>query len=130
MCRTYEAFPTILREVNKTHAFHRENGTIITIGTSCVKKKYTTENRISRIRRLQNIYALLERKKPPNVDQLLIAHEDHSELGSVAFFRPRGINKCPSSAIEVMQAIHCVLEALVVWILTHLSVTICAQLVE
>jgi len=100
------------------------------IGLSSVRKKYTNNNRISRIRHLRNIYDLLGRKKSPNVDNLLIAHDDHPELGSVAFFQPRGINKSPSSAIEVRQAILCVLDALVVWILLHLSVTICAQMVK
>jgi len=115
--------------VDPTHAsFHRDNGTIIIIGISFVKKKYTDNNRISRIRHLRYIY-LLGRKISPNVDNLLIAHDDHVALGS-AFLQPRGINKPPSSAIEVWQAILCVLDALVVWILLHLSVTICAQMVK
>ena len=99
------------------------------IGLSSVRKKYTNNNRIFRIRHLRNIYDLLGRKKSPNVDNLLIAHDDHVALGS-AFLQPRGINKSPSSAIEVRQAILCVLDALVVWILLHLSVTICAQIVK
>jgi hypothetical protein len=94
--------------------FHRENGTIITIGAAKVKKEYTSPNRASRIRHLRNIYALLERKKVTNVDRLVMAYDDDPTYGSVAYFAPRGINKPPSTAIEVTQAIVCVLEALLV----------------
>jgi hypothetical protein len=100
--------------------FYRENGTIIMIGMACVQKKYTRDNRISRIRHLRNIYAVLERKKAPNVDSLTLAHDDDPKLGSVAYLSPRGINKPPSTSIEITQAILCVLNALIVCMDPHI----------
>jgi hypothetical protein len=93
---------------------YRENGSIVTIGMACVQKKYTMPNRVSRIRHLRNIYDVLKRKNVPNVDNLNLAHDDDKRLGSAAFFSPRGINKPPTTGIEVTQAILCVLNALIV----------------
>jgi hypothetical protein len=94
--------------------FYRENGSTITIGMACVQKTYTRHNRVSRIRHLRNIYDILKRKNTPNVDSLHLAHDDDPKLGSVAYLSPRGINKPPSTGIEVTQAILCVLNALTV----------------
>jgi hypothetical protein len=100
--------------MHTTHAFCRENGTIVTIGMACVRKTYTQDNRISRVRHLRNIYEALERKKVPNVDSLYLTHENHPTLGCVAFLSPRGINKPPTTGDEVTQAILCILNALIV----------------
>jgi hypothetical protein len=99
--------------MDPAHAlFHRENNTSIIIGVSNIRKRYTGSDRVSRVRHLQNIYCLLAEKNTCLVDKLILAYEDHSLYGSVVWLGPRGINKSPSSAMEVRQAILCVLNAL------------------
>ena len=119
-----------LRKWTQLMLLSRGNGSIITIGMACVQKTYTRDNRISRIRHLRNIYDILERKNTPNVDSLRLAHDDDPKLGSVAYLSPRGINKPPSTGIEVTQAILCVLNALIVCTLLHLFVIIYPKMVE
>ena len=84
-------------------------GVVIEVGASAVSKTYPPES-YARVTYLKTIYELLERKPVPNVDNLYSA----SQTRGVVYLQPRGIDTRPKIAQDVVDAIMCVLEALVV----------------
>ena len=57
---------------------------------------------------------MLVQKGVPNVDCLVASHEDHSRYGSMVVLQPRGMERRPRLASEVVEAVRCVLQALLV----------------
>jgi len=53
------------------------------------------------------------KKNVPNVDSALNLFEDDEVHGSVAYLQPKGVNRVPTSHLEVREAVLCVLDALV-----------------
>jgi hypothetical protein len=49
----------------------------------------------------------------PNVDQITLSYEDDIH-GTTAFLEPKGIELLPSTVRQVLEAVSCILEALVV----------------
>jgi hypothetical protein len=92
----------------------RATGTIIKVGSSAVEKKYTRGDRSDRVLHLRNIYQLLQDKCVLNVDSLLQYYINDHVHGSVVYLQPKGIDDTPRSGQEVLEAVLCVLEALVV----------------
>jgi len=90
-----------------------DTGTAIEIGLSCVKKTYIGADRHSRISHLRIVYQLLRQKDVPNVDSALDLYDDSSH-GAVAYLQPKGVNRQPTSPLEVLEAVLCLLEVLVV----------------
>jgi hypothetical protein len=94
---------------------YRATGTIIKVGSSAVKKKYTREDRVERVLHLRYIYDLLETKDVPNVDSLMSSSADDSSHASVVYLEPKGIDTIPSRVAEILDVVRCILEALTVW---------------
>lgn len=92
----------------------RDTGTITTIGSSGVRKRYTSDDRAQRVRRLKNVYSILKDKAVPNVDSLLKSHIDHPHHGCVVCLKPKRVDVPPRLAQEVKDAVRCILEFLVV----------------
>jgi hypothetical protein len=82
---------------------------------SCIKKTYVGADRHSHISHLRTVYQLLRQKDVPNVDSALNLYDDTSH-GAVAYLQPKGVNRQPISLQEVVDAVVCILEALVVWL--------------
>lgn len=66
------------------------------------------------IQHLWAIYDLLAQKNVLNVDSALNLFEDDKVDGLVAYLQPKGVNRLPTSHLEVQEAVLCVLDALVV----------------
>jgi hypothetical protein len=81
-------------------------------GTS-IRKTYDSADRFVKIKKLRSVYHILSEKGVPNVDSLSLTHADR-EHGAVAYLAPRGVNNSPRDTGEVLDAVACVLEALVV----------------
>lgn len=92
---------------------YRDTGAVITVGSSAVEKKYTRNDQAARVSHLVKIYALLEEKNVPNVDHLQMYRHDSSH-GYAVYLQPKGLPDVPRSRKEVIEALICVLEALVV----------------
>ena len=75
-----------------------------------VKKTYLFDNVPERVEKLIDIYDRLKHKGVPNVDQL-----DHADTkkGEV-YLSPKGMDVRPKDKKELLEAIICILEALVV----------------
>jgi hypothetical protein len=92
----------------------RNTGTITTVGSSEVEKKFTPGDRVARVEHLRVIYHLLKEKRVPNVDELQRYYSNSSVRGSVVYLRPKGMDDSPRREQEVKEALICILEALVV----------------
>jgi DNA-binding NarL/FixJ family response regulator len=82
-----------------------------------VKKEYHGLPGADRVQHLRRIYQELNKKGVPHVDYL--AHssiEEDATRGGVVYLGPKGIANKPSNVKELMEALICVLEALVVYI--------------
>jgi hypothetical protein len=88
-------------------------GVVIEIGSSTVRKTYPGESGHARVTHLKTIYELLARKSVPNVDRLYSTELDDPSYG-IVYLQPRGLNAPPKSMQDVLDAIVCALEALVV----------------
>ena len=103
----------ILRSLN-----YSETGTTIEIRSSCIKKTYAGTGRKARISHLRTVYQLLRQKNVPHVDSVLNIFDDKSH-GAVAYLQPKGVNRRPTLAQEVLEAMLCLLEALTVCLCTR-----------
>ena len=79
-----------------------------------IQKHYAQANGAACVEHLVGIYDLLEHRNVPNVDQLEQYFIDDPECGSAVYLVPKGIDKFPCLANEVVEAVTCILEALVV----------------
>ena len=93
----------------------------ITVGSHVVVKKYLSLDRESRVGRIRSIYSILEQKRVPNIDRLVMFYEEHPTHGSIIFLKPKGVELQPKLAIHVIEAAICVLEALLVRFMTPRS---------
>jgi hypothetical protein len=100
--------PTVLT------ASGRPRGVQIIIGSHCISKSYTNGDRIDHVTRMQSIYAVLKQRSVPNVDRLIMFHKNHERHGSVIYLQPRGMERLPELASEIIEATICVLQALLV----------------
>ena len=57
---------------------------------------------------------MLGAKEVPNVDWMKLSYLDDNNQIAVAFLEPKGISAMPKSVGEVVEAVGCILEALVV----------------
>jgi hypothetical protein len=89
------------------------NGIVIEIGAAVVRKTYPGAKGRARVTHLKTIYELLAEKSVPNMDSLYLAKLDDPSCG-IVYFQPRGLNVYPRFAHDVVDAIVCILEALVV----------------
>ncbi|RHZ83623.1 hypothetical protein Glove_89g98 [Diversispora epigaea] len=88
----------------------RERQTIIVCSTN-IKKTFTDDKESDRrVEKLRNVYKTLNKKRVPNVDNLLFAK---NELGTV-YLGPKGMSVKPKNQKKLLEAIACILEALVV----------------
>ena len=83
----------------------RDDGKEICYSQNQIRKTYPETHR-GRVSHLKTTYALLKKKRVPNVDRLIKAK------GCVVDLEPRGINTGPSSASDVQNAVQSLLEAL------------------
>jgi hypothetical protein len=83
---------------------------MIEIRGTGVKKTYLYENIQARVLKLVNFYERMEKKRVPNIDHLDCYNK---ESGSV-HLSPKGSQAVPKNQQELLEAIICVLEALVV----------------
>jgi hypothetical protein len=91
---------------------HSDGKTIEICGTN-VKKTYDGPERHARIQKLRNVYEVLRTKDVPNVDRIVLSYADDKH-GTVAFLEPKGISVIPKSVLEVLEAVSCILDALIV----------------
>ena len=63
---------------------------------------------------LRIIHDLLTSKGVPHVDRLKLSYIDDEKHGSVVILEPKGVDVLPRRAKEVLEAVICVLEALMV----------------
>jgi len=96
----------------------RHNSKVEIVG-HCIIKTYTGANRFQRVAHLQTIYKLLDGKKVPNVDSLKHLYSGRSvdplrPGDQKVVLSPRGIATTPASEEELVEALICVLNALVV----------------
>ena len=92
----------------------RPNGVEVTIGSLNIRKKYTNDDRQNCVAFIRSIYAILQQKNVPNIDQLVVAYVDDHRHGSAVYLQPKGVELRPQFAIEVKEAGICILQALVV----------------
>ena len=98
-------------------------GVVIEVGSSAVRKTYPGKDGHTRVTHLKTVYELLAHKSVPNVDSLYLCKLDDPTRG-IVYLQPRGLNALPRVAQDVVDAIVCVLEALVVNIrFIHAEVT-------
>ncbi|CAG8592888.1 6332_t:CDS:2 [Diversispora eburnea] len=84
---------------------------IIIVWATNVKKTFTDHTESDgRVEKLRNVYDILRIKEVPNVDYLLHAK---NETG-VVYLGPKGMSVKPKNQKELLEAIVCILEALVV----------------
>ncbi|RHZ82138.1 hypothetical protein Glove_114g70 [Diversispora epigaea] len=96
------------RETPEFQPIHRDKKTI-TVWATNIKKTFTDETESeARVEKLKNVYFLLKKKGVPNVDDLLQAGKGAVYLG------PKGMSVRPNNQKELLEAIACILEALVV----------------
>jgi hypothetical protein len=88
-------------------------GVVIEVGSSTVRKTYPGESGHARVTHLKTVYELLAHKSVPNVDSLYLCKLDDPTRG-IVYLQPRGLNALLVFAQDVVDAIVCVLEALVV----------------
>ena len=98
--------------------FHRpEDLTRITIG-GAAKKEFMDADSVTHVRKLVDIYKLLEETQVPNVDALY----DYSSSGRPYPYitvTPVGMDAIPLSGSEAFNAVICILQALKVYILSY-----------
>jgi hypothetical protein len=87
-------------------------GVVIEVGSSAVRKTYPGPMGHARVTHLKTIYELAY-KSVPNVDSLYSCKMDDLTRG-IVYLQPRGLNALPKFSQDVVDAIVCVLEALVV----------------
>jgi hypothetical protein len=92
----------------------RSSGTEITVGSFNVSKRYTTRDCHHRVIRSENIYHWLKQKNVPNVDRLVASYNGHPEHGSSIYLQPKGLELQPQLVSEIIEAVVCVLQALLV----------------
>jgi hypothetical protein len=90
----------------------RGTGTIIKVGLSAVKKKYTQDDTALHVQQLQDIYWLLEDEDVPNIDVLMQYYINNHVHGSVVYLQPKGMDIFLGQGQEVLEAVVCVLQAL------------------
>ena len=79
-----------------------------------IKKTYKIPEELDwRVEKLKNVYNILTEKGVPNVDRLICANNQDG----VVYLGPKGMSVRPSNQKELLEAVICVLEALVVSIL-------------
>ncbi|RUS15861.1 hypothetical protein BC937DRAFT_91879 [Endogone sp. FLAS-F59071] len=103
------------REATEFLPIMRNDKTIVVGGTG-IKKEYTDKTyamRDYRISKLRSVYRALAAIKVPNVDRLSHSFCDLKH-GAVAYLVPRGMDVKPSNARKMLEALACILEALVV----------------
>jgi hypothetical protein len=83
---------------------------MIEIRGAGVKKTYLFDNIQERVLKLVNLYEILKKKGVPNTDRLVCYN---NESGSV-YLTPKGLQAVPKNQQELLEAIICILEALVV----------------
>ncbi len=93
-------------------SYRRESKTVEVCGTN-IRKTFTGNDSYGCVEKLKNIYEILNKKKVPNVDNLL--HADNEK--GVVYLGPKGTSTKPKNQKELIEAICCVLEALVVRII-------------
>ncbi|TFK67602.1 hypothetical protein BDN72DRAFT_960918 [Pluteus cervinus] len=91
----------------------RPDGSTIEFGETYVRKSYTQdrEDGIDPIRHLEAVYELLVSKKVPNVDYLDKVVPVHPR-GPYVQLKPIGLNNGPQTALDIRNAVVCILEAL------------------
>ena len=99
---------TILRSSAWQLTLFCRNDKVVVIGIKSVKKTYLGHNKAERVRYIQNIYHQLKEKAVPHVDALILV------VDSSIYVEPKGISVRPSNEKELLDAIDCVLSALVV----------------
>ncbi|CAG8725312.1 10570_t:CDS:2, partial [Dentiscutata erythropus] len=84
---------------------------IIVVWATNIKKTFTDRMESNtRVEKLKNVYNLLKKKGVPNVDNLLQAKNEKGEV----YLGPKGMSVRPKNQRELLEAIVCILEALVV----------------
>ena len=86
---------------------HRD-GKTLEIGITSVKKTYRADLATERVRYLRNVYEQLKKKDVPHVDVLVYS------VDVSVWLEPKGIAVRPENERGVLDAIICVLRALVV----------------
>jgi hypothetical protein len=81
-----------------------------------IKKTFTNPEKLDGcVKKLKNVYSMLEKKKVPNVDKLLHVNNKSGEV----YLGPKGMSVKPNNQKELLEAIVCILETLVVSILNE-----------
>ncbi|CAI2184820.1 15235_t:CDS:2 [Funneliformis geosporum] len=97
-------------ETPEFRPIEREDQTVEVCATN-IKKTFTNpEKSDARVEKLKNVYDILTKKKVPNVDRLI--HADNES--GVVYLGPKGMSVKPKNQKELIEAVFCVLETLVV----------------
>jgi hypothetical protein len=88
----------------------RDGKTIEVCGKS-IKKTYEGPDRFTKLQKLKSVYDLLKEKGVPNVDGIAMSYSD---CGAVVFLEPKGMSVFPRNSRQVLDAVCCVLQALIV----------------
>jgi len=115
LCSVIAALGSIIqtRTTPEYVALERPNGTVISVG-AVIHKQYTQDNGATSVRHLVDIYNLLKQKNVPNVDHLEQYFINDTEHGSAVYLGPKSIDNFPRLLNDVVDAVTCVLEALIV----------------
>jgi len=81
----------------------------IEIGINSVKKSFSGPGSVERIRHLESVYKMLVTKNVPYVDKCKLTIVEHEQA---IYLEPKGFTVRPSTEVELLQAIVCVLRAL------------------
>ncbi|KIM44388.1 hypothetical protein M413DRAFT_24899 [Hebeloma cylindrosporum] len=93
----------------------RRGDKVIEVCGKSIKKTFEGPQRYAKLQRLKDVYDLLKAKAVPNVDSISASSSFTDDTHSAAvFLEPRGISTSPSNGLQVIEAICCILEALVV----------------
>jgi hypothetical protein len=95
------------------HFFCRREGKVIEVCGKNIKKTFEGPERYAKLQRLKGAYDLLTAKVVPNVDSISASLADDTH-GAVVFLEPKGICVLPMNGRQLLEAVCCILEALVV----------------
>ena len=82
----------------------------VLIGSKMIRKTFTGPEAPKQVEQLLTVYERLQQKNVPHVDRLLSKSSD----GTAVYLGPRGVPRLPGNIDELINAVTCVLEALVV----------------
>ena len=95
------------------HFFCHREGKVVELCGRNIKMTFEGPERYAKLRRLKGTYDLLMTKGVPNVDSISASFADDTH-NAVIFLEPKGLSVLPMNGRQLLEAVCCILEALVV----------------